>query len=136
MPFQFTKDGLNDIRDDDSIYDMYISSNDYIEEEEIFISLSGPLLVEHKTFDIDIHYTASLTNGEAHFIDISNNFIDARDNIVVNVASEYRYLTVRAYNIKEGSCTIEMIYNGDEEIPYGWEDEGGDIIRLTVAIIN
>jgi len=134
MPFQFTKDGLNDIRDDDSIYEMYISSNDYT--DGTFRSLSGALLVNHKTFDIDIYYTASLSDGDVHLLDISNNFVNERDNIVVNVASNYRYLNVRAYNIQEGSCTIELIYNGDEDIPYDWEDEGGDIIRLTVAIIN
>tara|TARA_B110000908_G_C10059274_1_gene359851 strand:- start:9 stop:287 length:279 start_codon:yes stop_codon:yes gene_type:complete len=71
-----------------------------------------------------------------HVIELSFNQIDEGDNIIINVASDYKKLYSTIYNITDGGCFIYIHNQSDVDIPHFDGGATTEQIKLTITIIN
>ena len=135
MPFIMTADGIQNTRDEDASGNIIAEEATYSDGE---FHSDLELDFNSKSFDIFITYNDSyfLSPDEGHVIDLSFNQIDEGDNIIINVASDYKKMYATIYNITDGRCSIYIHNQSDVDIPHFDGGATTEQIKLTITIIN
>ena len=116
MPFIMTAAGIQNTRDEDASGNIIASEATYSSGE---FHSDLELDFNSKSFDIFITYNNEyfISPDEGHVIDLSFNQIDEGDNIIINVASNYKKLYSNIYNITNGGCSIYIHNQSNDNIP-------------------